>query len=890
MSKSINLNVNDELKKNEGDKEEEILDYEKLNNENDYDLDQLNINNEYNLIKVNLNKENNQDLYPMDYLISKDEIDHMEINIINNNENKNGIGSKFMFFSNLANKIRNGIKNKKLLLEQKLSELLNYNNGYFEEKEKELEEENDSEEGEDEYEDINEIEEIPYFKEYQADINQSKYKNKDRNKYIINRDYINESFYSLSSSLYEDSVYENEIKKNSFIKPKLNGKDLYYIEKMQKWGLRVIFKIILSNKIRIVQNSFYKIKMLSISSPKKRDKVFYRIYHKYEKKAQNELVKQHFLRYKIKVIELKSQEIEKNRKNDINISKSKNDNDLSIPPPPILLNSNSSLIPLPPGVPPPPGFQLPPGVPMPPSFLMRTIPDPTKNIPKLPKGHFSRKFQWEKIEYSNYEKSFWKEFEEKQEKTKIPLKIDYDSLQKMFTYEKIIKKESANFDKKEKITLLDSRRLMNMSISLSKIKISKDKLEKLIKAYDIDNILDIETLNLLLYFFPTEEEKKALINYNDDIRKLSIPEQLCTMLVSIEKCQKIIKILIFKKQLSGKVSNILIQIKILQEAITSINNSEQFKSILFILRQMGNYLNMGTSIGKAFGFSVNSLSKLDSIKGINKEKTSLLEYLILMIKKDNPELLNFYKDFKNLEHSKNCNKEEIDKNIMEINSIIKEIIKEKDTTNKDYLVFIDNVVKYTKAKMDCLELSLKFLNDEIEKTIEIFGENKSKFNVNAFIRNVDNFVEKFKLISMEITQREIRLQKKKTFEEKRKREMKIVNTDYQKINGNNIININKANIAKCINKKKYLKKDLILNIKREINALEKPHDIFNYSERGDPELIRKELYEMTKDNDFELKKYIVGKRQKQKLIKRKIKIEYKEDNKKKWNDIYTTLK
>ena len=69
----------------------------------------------------------------MDYILSKDEIDHMEINIINNDENKNGIGSKFMFFSNLANKIRTGIKNKKLLLEQKISELLNYNNEYFEE-------------------------------------------------------------------------------------------------------------------------------------------------------------------------------------------------------------------------------------------------------------------------------------------------------------------------------------------------------------------------------------------------------------------------------------------------------------------------------------------------------------------------------------------------------------------------------------------------------------------------------------------------------------------------------------------------------------------------------------------------------------------------------------
>ena len=63
----------------------------------------------------------------------------------------------------------------------------------------------------------------------------------------------------------------------------------------------------------------------------------------------------------------------------------------------------------------------------------------------------------------------------------------------------------------------------------------------------------------------------------------------------------------------------LLQIRILQETVISINNSEQFKSILFILRQMGNYLNSGTNAGKAFGFSVNSLSKLDSIKGINKE-------------------------------------------------------------------------------------------------------------------------------------------------------------------------------------------------------------------------------------------------------------------------------
>ena len=209
-------------------------------------------------------------------------------------------------------------------------------------------------------------------------------------------------------------------------------------------------------------------------------------------------------------------------------------------------------------------------------------------------------------------------------------------MQKIFTYEKIkksiSKKENENHKKKEeKLSLLDSKRLMNMSISLSKIKIDKDKLYSLILAYDSDNMLDIETLKSILYFFPSEDEKKALLNYNDDIQKLSYPDQFCRMLVSIENCHKILQILLFKKELSGKISNMLLQIRVLKEAVISINNSEQFKSILFILRQIGNYLNSGTSNGKAFGFSISSLTKLDSIKGINKEKTTLLELFIILI-------------------------------------------------------------------------------------------------------------------------------------------------------------------------------------------------------------------------------------------------------------------
>ena len=522
-----------------------------------------------------------------------------------------------------------------------------------------------------------------------------------------------------------------------------------------------------------------------------------------------------------------------------------------VPPPPGVLPPDPPGVPPPPGVPLPPGLPGvppppevplppgPPGIPSPPGLgMVNLIPDPTKNIPKPPKGFISRKFQWQKVDFSNYEKSFWKEMEEEQEKTKNPLKIDFDSLQKIFTYEKVSKKEQSKKGnekqkkKEEKITILDSKRLMNMSISLSKIKISIDKFESLIKAYDIDNILDMETLKTILSFFPNDDEKKALLSYNDDIQKLSYPDKFCRMLVSIENCQKILNILLFKKQLSGKISNMLLQIKVLKETVISINNSEQFKSVLFILRQIGNYLNTGTNNGKALGFNINSLSKLDSIKGINKEKTSLLETLTLIIKKDNSGLINFYKDFKKLEESKNCFKDEIDKTVVELKTMINKILKEKETNNEDYLVFINSVEQYTSAKMDCLELSLQFLNDEIDKTILIFGENKSKFNINEFIKNISNFVDKYKLCSLEISKKEARILKKKISEEKKKKEITNVNADLQKICDNAI---------KSIAKKTNVKNGLIDKIQIDKNGVELNGEIYNIkSARGESKIIKEE--------------------------------------------------
>jgi hypothetical protein len=594
-----------------------------------------------------------------------------------------------------------------------------------------------------------------------------------------------------------------------------------------------------------------------------------------KKREEDKKNKEKDLYYKLENNKFKNINRNKEEQNDnnMNLNKNKNeekkfiniDNNVSETE-----TRNNSLIPPPPPPPPPlfPGLPMssPGGIPFPP-VLSINIPDPTKNIPKLPKGFVSRKFQWQKVDYVNYKKSFWREIDEDQEKSKNPLKIDYDSLQKNFTYEKIIKtpqskKEEEKYKKKEeKIAILDSKKLLNMSISLSKIKLSKEQLENLIKVYDKDNILDEDTIKSILYFFPKDEEQKALLNYKDDNQKLTYPDQFCKMLVSIENCQKILKILLFKKQLPAKISNMLLQIRVLTDTIMSINNSEQFKSILFILRQIGNYLNAGTSIGKAFGFSINSLSKLHSIKGINKEKTSLLEEFIMIIKKDNPGLINFYKDLKKLEESKNCLKDEIDKNILDLKTMINKIIKEKETKNEDFLEFINNVEKYANAKMDCLILSDQFLNDEIDKTIIIFGENKSKFNINDFIKNINTFVDNYKTCCLEISKRESRVLKKKINEEKKKKEISIINIDLKKIC---------ENTKKCITKRGYSKIDIEKDKERERN---------NKTQRNESQLIKIKNYGINKDYSIELNRRNLNIKESNKImIKKKNKENDQGDN------------
>ena len=405
-----------------------------------------------------------------------------------------------------------------------------------------------------------------------------------------------------------------------------------------------------------------------------------------------------------------------------------------------------------------------PGIPMFP-IANNSLIDPTKDLPLPPKNKNIKKYQWSPIKANTYKGSFWNEMQEKQDKEKVKNIVDYELLEQMFCEAKQDrnknKDNNSNQVKTGVVKLLDDKKLMNIQISLSKVEFTQEKIKDILTTYDQDNIFDIDTIETIISLYPTDEETNLLKNYTGDVSALSPPEQFCYMLISIDNCIKILNFLKFKKNLINDVRVILISIRILSETLKSINNSMKFKQVLFTIRQIGNYLNHGTANGKALGFSITSLDKLDNIKSYNKDKSSLFDFVVMNIKKKEPELIAFYNEFNRLDEGCQIDKAELDKQIKTIENGINLIRNEiNKTKNEEYLVFLNNLDKYSNVKLECVKITNKMLNDEIEKIIVTYGINKAKFNLSTFLKTINDFVEKFKSIYIKLLRKEAKVLKK----------------------------------------------------------------------------------------------------------------------------------
>ena len=321
------MNNEDDKKEINDNNEKKIQKIEEKNEKNGKKINEEKIKNIY--LDENFQEEEKVDYFPVDFLISEEEINSIDINIdsknnINDNDKEIYLKNNF-FMTNLASKIKEKITRKKNQNnEQKTNEIKNI-------KDSKNQIDNKSQE-EGECEEMEEIDLISGLDD--EDVNNNLKNNKQTSSERLlginpnlnkiettKEDSNNNSFHSLSSSLNEhienkiSEIIDDDNKENYIMKQIIVEANKSYIkeqrqqsEKLQEWGLKVIINIIMKNKNQILQNAFYLIKYSKISLSKNRGKIMFKYYQKYREKIKNDFIKKYFLKFKIKSVEMRPRE------------------------------------------------------------------------------------------------------------------------------------------------------------------------------------------------------------------------------------------------------------------------------------------------------------------------------------------------------------------------------------------------------------------------------------------------------------------------------------------------------------------------------------------------------------------------------------------------------
>jgi dishevelled associated activator of morphogenesis len=362
---------------------------------------------------------------------------------------------------------------------------------------------------------------------------------------------------------------------------------------------------------------------------------------------------------------------------------------------------------------------------------------------------------------------------------KLKVTCDYENLCKNFCEPKKKDLKAADTGTKKTdapqqiIKILDDKRLMNLGIVLSKVTFTNGELKRVIENFEYKTI-SLDMLDKVIQMAPNAEEIDKLKAFTGDTSLISNGENFCLMLLSIKYFANKLQFIKYKKIVEIDKDEIVGRLKTINEACSSIKDSQHFLSLLKLVLYIGNYLNADSAQGNAYGFNISSLNLLDGVKGVGKDKYTLLDFLVVNVKTKEPGLLNFFKDFNSLEEVLQIDQADTDLKIKEFEGIANKLTKEIETVSKDvkeekYLNFIKDLEKEVSSYFKEITACQTSLTKEITETATYFGEDPKAFKLPEFLKLISTFSGSFKKIAMKLSADEAKLLQKKIKDEKHKK-------------------------------------------------------------------------------------------------------------------------
>jgi len=340
--------------------------------------------------------------------------------------------------------------------------------------------------------------------------------------------------------------------------------------------------------------------------------------------------------------------------------------------------------------------------------------------------------------------------------------IPKELLQSEFAYvenETVLNKESASSsqDTPRTLIILDDKRWQNISIMLNKFPVkSYMEIHDAIQKMD-DKKLNVDLIHLLSSFAPNSTEMEKLKPHvQDPPANLGNPEKFYLVLMKIPSIETRLILWEFKLSFKQKFTEIKEKEVQLSSACHELRNSDKFTSVLEIILYIGNFLNCNSSRGGAWGFKLDTLSRLAELKSKSNTETNMLCVLVEFIQNDYSELSDFYHDLKSVEKAKD---------IQQIASLLGDIqvLEERLISLTQFMdspaADSGRFKEYMNPFIPKAQQSIKTLKDlyktgcgDYNAIIEFFGETKG-LPVGSFFEMIHRFLLAFENMKFKVSRK-----------------------------------------------------------------------------------------------------------------------------------------
>lgn len=375
--------------------------------------------------------------------------------------------------------------------------------------------------------------------------------------------------------------------------------------------------------------------------------------------------------------------------------------------------------------------------------------------PPLPEGNLVEKkrrvrsFYWKPIPEDRVKQQDGPNLWSLDQSSRDPLHIDIRAIEELFGHEDtpsatmtsatIGRRRASVKDLRPQITILGSRRSLNISIFLKHFKKSSESL--------LDDILlgntgvfSVESLRELLKLLPEEDEVKNLQMFSGNPKDLAPPDAFIHQLVRLPRYEVRLEALLLKEEFFPSYTVMKQDMTVILSAIKELLSCEELHNVLHLVLQAGNIMNAGGSAGNAVGFKLSSLPLLADTKA-NKPGINLLHFVALEAQKK--DLLMFPEK---LQHVQQAARVCVDSIHDEFEALTRRVhqLQQNINTDDELLLQLQSFLQSTAGALEDLRISTDEVQREGDALIDYFCEDRDVFKLDECFRIFQNFCSKFK--------------------------------------------------------------------------------------------------------------------------------------------------